>query len=424
MKPGFYTIMAAQFFSSLADQALIVTAIALLRELQEPAWMTPALRQCFAVSYVVLAPLVGAFADSIAKGRVMLISNAVKIIGCVLMLFAMHPLAAYALVGLGAAAYSPAKYGILTELLPPHKLVIANGWIEGTTVASIILGFLLGGALISPKISGMLLGFDFPLIDTPVDTAPTAAIAVITGFYLVAALFNWFIPDTGVDRRVPSTNPLYLLGDFSHCVVLLWKDRLGQISLATTTLFWGAGATLQFIVIEWAQHALGLSLSLAAILQGIVVIGIGIGAVLAAKLVTLRGAARVLPIGAAMGVGVMLMIFVHRIPFAMVLMVAIGACAGFFVVPMNALLQHRGHVLMGAGHSIAVQNFNENIGILVMVGLYTLIVHLGLSIDTAIVMFGVFVSGSMLLVMLRHRVNQSHGDSLNLIGLDKPSAGP
>ena len=424
MKPGFYTIMAAQFFSSLADQALIVTAIALLRELHEPAWMTPALRQCFAVSYVALAPLVGAFADSMAKGRVMLISNAVKIVGCVLMLFAMHPLAAYALVGLGAAAYSPAKYGILTELLPPHQLVIANGWIEGTTVASIILGFLLGGALISPKISGMLLGFDFPMIDTPVDTAPTAAIAVITGFYLVAALFNWFIPDTGVDRRMPSTNPLYLLGDFSRCVVLLWKDRLGQISLATTTLFWGAGATLQFIVIEWAQHALGLNLSLAAILQGIVVIGIGIGAVLAAKLVTLRGAARVLPIGAAMGVGVMLMIFVHRIPFAMVLMVAIGACAGFFVVPMNALLQHRGHVLMGAGHSIAVQNFNENIGILVMVGLYTLMVHLGLSIDTAIVMFGVFVSASMLLVMLRHRVNQSHGDSLNLIGLDKPSAGP
>ena len=424
MKPGFYTIMAAQFFSSLADQALIVTAIALLRELHEPAWMTPALRQCFAVSYVVLAPLVGAFADSMAKGRVMLISNAVKIVGCVLMLFAMHPLAAYALVGLGAAAYSPAKYGILTELLPPRQLVVANGWIEGTTVASIILGFLLGGALISPKISGMLLGFDFPVIDTPVDTAPTAAIAVITGFYLVAALFNWFIPDTGVDRRMPSTNPLYLLGDFSRCVVLLWKDRLGQISLATTTLFWGAGATLQFIVIEWAQHALGLNLSLAAILQGIVVIGIGIGAVLAAKLVTLRGAARVLPIGAAMGVGVMLMIFVHRIPFAMVLMVAIGACAGFFVVPMNALLQHRGHVLMGAGHSIAVQNFNENIGILVMVGLYTLIVHLRLSIDTAIVMFGVFVSASMLLVMLRHRVNQSHGDSLNLIGLDKPSAGP
>ena len=424
MKPGFYTIMAAQFFSSLADQALIVTAIALLRELHEPAWMTPALRQCFAVSYVALAPLVGAFADSMAKGRVMLISNAVKIVGCVLMLFAMHPLAAYALVGLGAAAYSPAKYGILTELLPPRQLVVANGWIEGTTVASIILGFLLGGALISPKISGMLLGFDFPVIDTPVDNAPTAAIAVITCFYLVAALFNWFIPDTGVDRRVPSTNPLDLLGDFSRCVVLLWKDRLGQISLATTTLFWGAGATLQFIVIEWAQHALGLNLSLAAILQGIVVIGIGIGAVLAAKLVTLRGAARVLPIGAAMGIGVMLMIFVHRIPFAMVLMVAIGACAGFFVVPMNALLQHRGHVLMGAGHSIAVQNFNENIGILVMVGLYTLIVHLGLSIDTAIVMFGVFVSASMLLVMLRHRVNQSHGDSLNLIGLDKPSAGP
>src|SRR5689334_22275926 len=236
MKPGFYTIMAAQFFSSLADNALLIAAIALLRELHEPAWMTPALKQSFVVSYVILAPLVGAFADSMAKGRVMLITNAIKIAGCALMLFDMHPLVAYAVVGLGAAAYSPAKYGILTELLPPHQLVIANGWIEGTTVGSIILGVLLGGALISPKMSAMLLGFDMPMFDTTIDTPPEAAIAVIMTLYLVAALFNWFIPDTGVDHRVPSKNPFYLIREFSHCVFLLWKDRLGQISLATTTL--------------------------------------------------------------------------------------------------------------------------------------------------------------------------------------------
>jgi LPLT family lysophospholipid transporter-like MFS transporter len=420
MKPGFYTIMAAQFFSSLADNALLIAAIALLRDLHEPAWMTPALKQSFVVSYVVLAPVVGAFADSMPKGNVMLITNALKIFGCALMLFSMHPLAAYAVVGLGAAAYSPAKYGILTELLPPHQLVIANGWIEGTTVGSIILGVLMGGALISPRITTSLLTFDLPMMDTPIDSGPEAAISVIMGFYFLAALFNWFIPDTGVDHRVPSKNPFYLIREFSHCVALLWKDRLGQISLATTTLFWGAGATLQFIVIDWASRALGLNLSQASMLQGVVAVGIAVGAILAAKLVTLRGAVKVLPIGAAMGLIVMVMVFVHYMPLAMLLMIAIGACAGFFVVPMNALLQHRGHVLMGAGHSIAVQNFNENIGILVMVGLYALMVRSGLSVNAAIVMFGLFVGGSMLLVMWRHRSNQARGDSLHLIGIEKP----
>jgi MFS family permease len=419
MKPGFYTIIAAQFFSSLADNALLIAAIALLRELRDPAWMTPALKQSFVVSYVLLAPLVGAFADSMPKGRVMLITNAVKIIGCAMMLVDVHPLLAYAMVGFGAAAYSPAKYGILTELLPPNQLVIANGWMEGATVLSIILGFLLGGALITPRISAALLGVDFPFIDWPIDTAPDAAIAVIMAVYLIAAIINWFIPDTGVDHRVPSMNPLFLIREFSHCVSLLWRDRLGQISLATTTLFWGAGATLQFIVIDWAAHALSLNLSQASMLQGVVAFGIALGAVLAARLVSLRASVGVLPIGAAMGVVVMVMVFVHYIPLAMVLMVAIGACAGFFVVPMNALLQHRGHVLMGAGHSIAVQNFNENIGILVMVGLYALMVRSGMSVSTAIILFGLSVAAVMLLVMWRHRANQREYDSLHLIGIDK-----
>jgi MFS family permease len=419
MKPGFYTIIAAQFFSSLADNALLIAAIALLRELHEPPWMTPALKQSFVVSYVLLAPVVGAFADSMPKGRVMLITNAIKIVGCALMLLDTHPLLSYAIVGFGAAAYSPAKYGILTELLPPHQLVVANGWIEGATVGSIILGVLVGGGLITPRISATLLGFDMPMLETPVNTPPEAAISVIMAFYLIAAIFNWYIPDTGVDHRVPSKNPLYLIREFSHCVGLLWRDRLGQISLATTTLFWGAGATLQFIVIDWAARALSLNLSQASMLQGVVAIGIALGAVIAARFVTLRSAVSVLPVGAAMGLIVMTMVFVHFIPLAMLLMVAIGACAGFFVVPMNALLQHRGHVLMGAGHSIAVQNFNENIGILIMVGLYALMVRSGLSVSSAIVLFGLFVTGSMTLVMWRHRANQREFDSLHLIGMEK-----
>jgi len=419
MKSGFYIIMAAQFFSSLADNALLIAAIALLREMREPAWMTPALKQSFVVSYVVLAPLVGAFADSMPKGRVMLVTNAVKFAGCALMLFSVHPVLAYAVVGLGAAAYSPAKYGILTELLPPQQLVVANGWIEGTTVGSIILGTALGSSLISPRIAAALLQIDMPIIDTDIDTAPEAAVAVIMFFYLVAAVFNWFIPDTGVDHRMPSRNPLFLIREFAHCVVLLWKDRLGQISLATTTLFWGAGATLQFIVIEWTSRVLGLDLSRSTWMMGVVAVGIALGAVLAARFVSLRGAVRVLPIGATMGVVVMGMIFVHHLPMALFLMVAIGACAGFFVVPMNALLQHRGHVLMGAGHSIAVQNFNENIGILVMVGLYAMMVRSGISVSAAIVVFGLFVTTAMVLVIWRHRVNQRRGDSLHLIGLEK-----
>src|SRR5689334_23153206 len=413
MKQGFYTIMAAQFFSSLADNALLIAAIALLRESAEPPWMTPALKMSFVVSYVLLAPLVGAFADSMPKGRVMLITNGIKICGCALMLFTLHPLMAYALVGLGAAAYSPAKYGILTELLPARQLVIANGWIEGATVGSIILGVLLGGVLISGPVSCALLAIDIPRIETGIDTPPQAAIAVIMTCYAIAAVINWYIPDTGVERRVASKNPIFLVREFAHCSSLLWRDKLGQISLATTTLFWGAGATLQFIVIDWAAHSLGFNLSQASMLQGVVAFGIAVGAVLAARIVTLRGSVNVLPIGMVMGAVVVSMIFVSSLPLAIVLMILIGGCAGFFVVPMNALLQHRGHVLMGAGHSIAVQNFNENIGILVMVGLYAALLQGGVPISGAIVLFAGFVSGTMVLVLLLHRRNQARGDSLH-----------
>src|SRR5437016_12654515 len=418
MQAGFYTIMAAQFFSSLADNALLVAAIQLLRDLESPAWMTPSLKQVFVISYVLLAPLVGAFADSMPKGRVMLLTNSVKIVGCSLMLFTVHPLVAYALVGLGAAAYSPAKYGILTELLPARQLVVANGWIEGTTVGSIILGVLLGGLLISGPISGWLLAIDIPRIDTGIQTPPQAAIAVIMGCYAIAAVINWYIPDTGVERRVASKNPMFLIREFAHCNALLWRDKLGQISLATTTPFWGAGATLQFIVIDWAATHLCYNLSRASYLQGVVAIGIALGAGLAARFIPLRGAVRVLPLGVMMGLVVISMVTVNKLETAIVLLTIIGGFAGFFVVPMNALLQHRGHVLMGAGHSIAVQNFNENIGVLVMLALYAFAVHIGLPTNAAIVLFGLCVSGVMLLVMWRHRHNLATGDLRHVIAVD------
>ena len=430
MNRGFYTVMAAQFFSSLADNALLIAAIALLLELHGPAWMTPLLKFFFTVSYVVLAAFVGAFADSMPKGKVMFITNTVKIAGCALMFFydsfallgiSTHQvvLASYAVVGLGAAAYSPAKYGILTEMLPPRQLVIANGWIEGLTVASIILGTMLGGALINPRVSALLLSIDLPHIDTGIDTPPEAAILVISMLYLIAAVFNLRIPDTGARYHEQTRNPVVMVRDFAECFTTLWRDKLGQISLAVTTLFWGAGATLQFIVLRWAERRLEMPLSQGAILQGIVAIGVALGAVLAGRMVPLKQSLRVLPVGVAMGFAVMSLIFVTWMPLVYFLLILVGALAGFFVVPMNALLQHRGHVLLSAGHSIAVQNFNENLNILLMLALYALMIRANFGINTIIVMFGVFVCVTMMMVIKLHKYNQSREDSLHLIGMEK-----
>lgn len=432
MKRGFYTILAAQFFSSLADNALLIAAIAQLVELDGPAWMTPLLKFFFTISYVLLAPFVGAFADANPKGRVMFVTNAIKIVGCLAMLLVDYVdytglpeyamvLGAYAIVGFGAAAYSPAKYGILTELLPAEKLVVANGWIEGLTVASIILGTVLGGALISPHIATMLLAIDVPHIDTGIETPAEAAILVISGIYLVAAVFNLFIPETGARYKRQQTNPLLLLRDFQDCFAVLWKDKLGQISLAVTTLFWGAGATLQFLVLAWAESHLGLPLEKGAVLQGVTAIGVAAGAVLAGRYVPLRYSLAVLPVGVAMGVAVITMIFVTSMPIVYAVLILIGGMAGFFVVPMNALLQHRGYVLLSAGHSIAVQNFNENISILVMLALYAGMIKTGLHVNFIIVVFGIFVSLAMLTVIRRHQYNQSKGDSLHLIGMTTSS---
>ncbi|NDA51166.1 MAG: lysophospholipid transporter LplT [Betaproteobacteria bacterium] len=411
MKKGFYTIMAAQFFSSLADNALLISAIALLIELTAPEWMKPMLKLFFTVSYVVLAPFVGAFADSMPKGRVMFFTNAVKVLGCAMMFATVHPLLAYAVVGLGAAAYSPAKYGILTELLSPSRLVAANGWIEGTTVGSIILGTVLGGVLISPAVSDFILAFDFPGVHSPA----TAAIVVIGGLYLLAALINLRIPDTGARYEKQHTNPLVLISEFWQCNLTLWRDKLGQISLAVTTLFWGAGAVLQFIVLEWAEQQLGLPLNKAAILQGVVAVGIAAGAVIAARFMTLRQSPRVLSLGIAMGVMVPCMTLVESLPASYPLLILVGGLAGFFVVPMNALLQHRGHVLMSAGHSIAVQNFNENLNVLLMLGIYALLLKFQLHINSIIVLFGAFVAITMLLVRQRYVRNAKTHDLQALI---------
>jgi MFS transporter, LPLT family, lysophospholipid transporter len=438
MNRSFYTIMAAQFFSSLADNALLIAAIALLIQLDAPDWMTPLLKLFFVLSYVLLAAFVGAFADSRPKGNVMFITNTIKFVGCAVMLFGSHPLLSYAIVGLGAAAYSPAKYGILTELLPPERLVAANGWIEGLTVGSIILGTVLGGVLISVGVSSRLLGLDLPMIETGIDTPAEAAILIIMMIYIIAALINLKIPDTGARYVAQKTNPIELVQDFAHCFRTLWNDRLGQISLAVTTLFWGAGATLQFIVLKWAEVALNMSLSQGAILQAISAVGVAGGAVWAASRIPLKQSLKVLPYGVVMGLVVCVMAIYHidmippivlvefdkmKLTLNMIppyaLLIIVGWLAGYFVVPMNALLQHRGHVLLSAGHSIAVQNFNENLSVLSMLLLYALLIWLDVPIAYVITGFGLSVSIIMILIMRRHARNQAEYDSLHLIGESK-----
>jgi MFS family permease len=405
MKKGFYTIMAAQFFSSLADNALLVAAIELLRSSNSPPWQIPALAPMFALFYVLLAPFVGAFADAVPKGRVMFASNSIKVVGCLLMLFGGHPLLAYAVVGLGAAAYSPAKYGILTELLPPSQLVKANGWVEGLTIASIILGIVVGGQLIGPRLSPMLLGLDLPLLDSGVDTPPEAAIATMILFYIVAAIFNLYIPRTEAPLQPLASSPLALVRDFSQCNARLWADKLGQISLATTTLLWGVFGNLRVIVFAWAAAALGYGTTQASNLAGVVIVGSVVGALLASAYMKLHRAVGVIPLGTVIGILMIGLDLVTNLWVAVPFLIVLGAMCGFLIVPMNALLQHRGHNLMGAGRSIAVQNFNEQACILALGAFYTGMTRLGLSAFTAIAVFGLAVAGVMELIRRWHRRN-------------------
>jgi len=402
---AFYTVLLAQFLSALADNALLFAAIGLLLFFAAPDWHSPLLQTVFVIAYIVLAPLVGPFADAVPKGRVMLIANSVKFAGTAVMLAGLHPLLAYAIVGIGAAMYSPAKYGILTELLPPDRLVVANSWMEGTTVAAIVLGAIIGGVLINPELAAQTLaalGMQSALI------APKFAIVIIAGLYLAAALANLFIPRLPIDHALPSKTPAFILHDFWHSFTLLWRDPLGQVSLAVTTLFWGVGATLRLLVITWAALNLKFGLDQATQLTAASAVGIALGAMFAGRFVRLQNAIGVLPAGILLGFVPIALIWVESVLPAALLLLFGGVLAGYFVVPMNALLQHRGHLLMGAGHSIAQQNFNENISILVLTGAYAMMMRAEWHIHTIIWVFGLFISAVMTAIWLRHRNDVIH----------------
>ena len=413
---GLRCLIAAQFASGLADNAMLIVAIARLSELGQPAWLLPVLKLVFTIAYVACAPFVGALADAGPKGRVMLLANGVKIAGALLLMGGVNPLVAFCIVGLGAAVYSPAKYGLVTELLPPSKLVAANGWLETTTIIAIIAGTVLGGALVSPA----LLDREWMrALSAWLDGAHTPLLAGMSGvllLYVVAAALNAGIPVSGV-HYPPEGGARRMLANFGGGMATLWRDPLAQVSLAVTTLFWGLGAMLQFIVLRWAESQLGLGLDRAAWLQGITAIGITLGAAAAGRWLPLRRAADVLPLGIAMGLLVPLMTQVNSLAVAVPLLVFVGALAGFFVVPMNALLQHRGCCLLSAGRSIAVQNFNENLAVLLMLTLYSALVAADVSLDVVIWGFGLSVAAAMACIaQLHHRRIQRRGTRSAAVG--------
>jgi MFS family permease len=403
MPPGFHLLIAAQFVSALADNALLIVTIALLQEQGLPGWWAPLLKFTFTIAYVVLAPFVGPLADACVKARLMMTTNGLKAVGVALMLLGLNPLLAFAIIGVGAAAYGPAKYGLVTELVSPRMLVAANGWIEVSTVCAVLLGAVMGGALISPWAAQ---AFSVILPDTSPLTGAAGALLLA---YALAAILNLGIPDSGIRYRRAHRAPLALWRSFWRAQRRLWRDPEGGLSMAATTLFWGAASVLQFIVLRWAVDSLGLPLDRAAYLQAAVAVGIVVGAALAARFVALSNAARMLPLGVAMGLFVPLVAWVDSWQLAVPILALVGACGGALVVPLNALLQHRGHQLLTAGRSIAVQNFNENLSMLVMLGSYASLLSLDLDTHWLMAGLGFFVAAVVGLLCLRERYLSNTG---------------
>ena len=399
MHRTFYLLLIVQFLSTIADNAFLIVAIARVIELSSSDWVTPLLKIGFTVFYVLLAPFVGPLAGAIPKGRVMILANALKVGAVLLLLGGVDPVLSLLFGGLGAAIYAPAKYGLMTELLPPKDLVRANGFFESTTVCAVIFGTVLGGVLISPVM---------PHIDLPADyshfgLAPTTLVAgmlCLVGLNVLALCLNFGVADSGKRYPAHSFHPVLIIRRFFQENAVLWRDPLGGISMSVTTLLWGVGATLQLIVLRWANEALDLSLAQGAYLQGVTAFGAIAGAVLASRYVSLHQAIHVLPLGIVMGMLFPVMLAVHSVAVAVVLLILLGTLAGFFIVPMNALLQHRGCSLLTAGRSIAVQGFNENAGMLVMLAVYAVATAAHLSLHTLIWGFGILVTATMTILVV------------------------
>ena len=388
---GFHVLIGAQFTSALADNALLIVAVALLRERDFPAWWAPLLKFVFTLSYVFLAPWVGPIADAIPKARLMAWMNGLKWFGAAAMLLLWNPIVGFAIVGVGAAAYAPAKYGLITELVPAHQLVKANGWIEVSVVSAALLGVAAGGFLVSER----WLAFTSGGLSFLGTSQYGSSVCLILLLYTLASLLNWRIPDSGAIYPSTPWHPIPLLKEFWQGHLKLWSDPEGRLSLGVTTLFWGVAATLQFAVLRWADEILSLTLDKAAYLQGVVALGIVAGAALAGRWVPLHWARRILPLGVVMGICLPVATSMTNLSSTLWVLCLLGAVCGMLVVPMNALLQHRGYVLLSAGRSIAVQGFNENASILVMLGVYAACTKLQVPIVPLMTAFGWLIALAM-----------------------------
>ena len=398
---GFHRLIGAQFVAALADNALLIVAIALLQRQGLPGWWAPLLKLSSTLSYVGLAPWVGLLADAMPKARLMAWTNALKALAVMGLLAGLNPLLCFVVLGVGAAAYVPAKYGLVTELVGPQRLVRANSWIEVSVVCAVLLGTVLGGLLVSdawlPRLAAALM----PLAGLPGSTplaVETLALAAVLALYAASGLLTSGLPDSGARYPQRTGSPRRQVRQFMQANRQLWRDALGGLSLSVTTLFWGVGATLQFAVLRWAVDVLALPLSQAAVMQAAVAVGVVGGAALAGRLFSLARAHDALPLGVLLGLLVAVAAQAGSVATALPLLVAIGAVGGLLVVPMNALLQHRGHTLLSAGQSIAVQNFNENLSILVMLAAYAGL--LALEVPTAALMAGLGVAVAALMSLL------------------------
>jgi LPLT family lysophospholipid transporter-like MFS transporter len=398
MPKGFFYLVSAQFASGLADHALLILGIAFLSEQGYPGWWAPLLKFSFTLSYVLLAPVLGPLSDAVSKPRLMAAMNGLKLIGVGFFLSGLHPVLAFALVGLAASAYAPAKYGLVTETVTPDQLVRANGWLEVSVVLAVILGTACGGLLISVRHwDAMVLLNDglCAVLHLPVQTQLASPLLWVILIYASAAALNWGIPHSHAVYAQRSIHPVALCRDFWHSNILLWRDPMARISLSVTTLFWGVGAVIQFAVLAWAQQIMHLPLEKGAFLQAIVAVGVIVGAGWAGYKISLPCAPKVLPLGIVLGLLLPAIAFTHSLYWAIPLMIVVGVVGGLLMVPMNAMLQHRGFELLTAGRSIAVQGFNENASVLLLLGLYSALLALHMPLVWVMTLLGVSMAWGM-----------------------------
>ena len=402
MPKGFFYLISAQFASGLADNALLILGIAFLYEQGYAGWWAPLLKFSFTLSYVFLAPLMGPLADAFPKAKLMACMNALKVVGVAFIFTPFHPMLAFAIAGMAASAYAPAKYGLVTETVPAEQLVKANGWLEVTVVMAVILGTACGGLLVASKSFGWMSTLNLSFIEMlglDLDTQYAGPLLSLIVIYSIAGLLNFGIPNPNIRYVQESMKPIALFKNFIQSNRILWQDPIGQLTLAVTTLFWGIGAVVQFAVLLWAKEALNMPLEQASLLQAVVAFGVIFGAGVAGHYVALQNATRVLPLGLWLGLSLPALAFSSSLWIAIPLMLVTGFAGGMLMVPMNALLQNRGYKLLTAGRSIAVQGFNENASVMVMLGVYSGLLALELPLHWVMLIMGSVMTLGMIYLM-------------------------